>query len=438
MTIPALPNALTNIEKACIEKLNQLYPHGIPEEVRERYETEFNYLKESSFVDDFELFRILSNEAQKSTLYITLQGVTSGSYLVYLLGHGRYNPLPPHFYCPQCGHFEIVNTHLFGIDMPSEPCPFCGTRMNGDGFRIPVQSIWGMDGKKHISFEYNVPDEFYPFSLRTLEKLYPHNDIVPYGIESFNNMEYMTSNPFNIVKHGYIILPDGHTFEDYQEYSSYLEDGTPCICTHELYHSSVKIINFTPTNDIELLIQLQRKFGYYVTEITTNDLYEINYNDYINCRTLSFDETSFLKSEKPKTFFDITNWIALAHNTYNLSDHSPDMRFHLTVKEIVNTPEFQKYPLCTREDFYETFIEYGINEADAYELYQAIWKGRANYQFLQKYNLPDELKTLIQKCHYLFPRAHTVEHMLCIAKLAYYMKLDSRIYSRLISKFKSK
>ena len=50
--------------------------------------------------------------------------------------------------------------------------------------------------------------------------------------------------------------------------------------------------------------------------------------------------------------------------------------------------------------------------------------------------MPEDLFKVAQKYLYVFPRAHSVEDMLLKAKLAYYMKQDSRIYSRVVFKKK--
>jgi hypothetical protein len=52
-------------------------------------------------------------------------------------------------------------------------CPVCGKTMEADGYNIPIESIWGVDGKKGISIEYEVDFDFIPVMKKALEKHYP-------------------------------------------------------------------------------------------------------------------------------------------------------------------------------------------------------------------------------------------------------------------------
>lgn len=116
--LPAIENALQNIQAACEKRLSKLYPAGIPEDIDSRYQQELSYLKKSPLIDDFEIFRRLCLEAEKSSNLIHARGTIPGSFLCFLLGNNSLNPLPVHYYCPDCGHYEKVMTHLFGIDLP--------------------------------------------------------------------------------------------------------------------------------------------------------------------------------------------------------------------------------------------------------------------------------------------------------------------------------
>lgn len=77
-----------------------------------------------------------------------MRGTVSGSILSYLLGNHSFNPLSAHYYCTKCGYYEKVDTHLFGIDLPSRKCPCCNTEMWADGYNLSLESVWGIDGKK--------------------------------------------------------------------------------------------------------------------------------------------------------------------------------------------------------------------------------------------------------------------------------------------------
>ena len=82
MKIPPIKHALENISQACTDKLAALYPAGIPVPVKERYKTEFNYLSQSKYIDEFELFRLFSNESRKCSTLISCRSKRSFLMLV--------------------------------------------------------------------------------------------------------------------------------------------------------------------------------------------------------------------------------------------------------------------------------------------------------------------------------------------------------------------
>ena len=53
-----------------------------------------------------------------------------------------------------------------------------------------METVWGIDGKKSISFEYNVNSEFLAFARRTLEKIYPDQEVVRWGMFQFNSTQF--------------------------------------------------------------------------------------------------------------------------------------------------------------------------------------------------------------------------------------------------------
>ena len=132
MNIPHINHALENITAACQKKLSLLYPQGVPESVYIRYKKELSFLSDSNLIDDFEIFRLLSEEAKKSSTPVRTRGTVMGSFIYYLLGVNCFNPLPVHYYCTDCGYYEEVNTHLFGIDLPLKKCPRCGNDISAE------------------------------------------------------------------------------------------------------------------------------------------------------------------------------------------------------------------------------------------------------------------------------------------------------------------
>lgn len=441
MCIPNIKNAYENIVHACEKKLEVLYPFGVPKEIEERYRAELQYLEKSEFLDDFEIFRLLSEEGKKTSQYMTFKGMVSGSFLIYLLGNNRMNPLKAHYYCKKCGYFEKVDTHLFGIDLPKILCPNCNEELAGDGFNLPLESVWGIDGKKHIDFHYNISSGFLPFAKRVLQRIYPENEIAAYGIMSSAGRRDKFDMEILEVKHsGYVILPKGRSLTDYPEITTYLEDGEPCItgfCEMEQYH--LKRVLLLPLDTIENLMRLQCRSGIYADEIGINDLRELNYYDLKNTKSMGYEEDTVFFHEMPRNFHDMTACTAMAHNTM-FDVNRPFNNWYYELKEkILNNADFQKYPCVTREDFFDYMVECGLDRAEAYKFSEIIRKGKSRRESgLDTLAIPEELKNVAKMYAYIFPRAHLTEYLLMYARMAYYMKWDSRAYSAVIGRNKGK
>lgn len=73
-----------------------------------------------------------------------LSGATGASLIGYLLEIGVVNPLPPHFLCRTCHHFQwIENSSPDSVTASKYPCPIDGASIIADGFDLPWQMLWG-------------------------------------------------------------------------------------------------------------------------------------------------------------------------------------------------------------------------------------------------------------------------------------------------------
>lgn len=77
-----------------------------------------------------------------------LLGESAASLTAWLLGLSSSNPLPPHYYCPDCGRVEPADGVSDGFDLPDRPCA-CGGRMSGDGHGFDPGYLYG-GGRRSI------------------------------------------------------------------------------------------------------------------------------------------------------------------------------------------------------------------------------------------------------------------------------------------------
>lgn len=440
MNIPHIPNSFSNVKSACDEKLSQLYPSGIPKPIQIRLETELNFLKASKLQDDFEIFRLLSEAAKKSSTLISTRGTIAGSFIFYLLGNNCFNPLPVHYYCPECGYYEQVQTHLFGIDLPPKHCPNCERLLIADGFNLSPESVWGIDGNKTLSFSYNVNTEFPPYAYRVISALYPNNSVVPWGMfEMEPFIQPASDNQITGVGLvGYSVLPTNTTIHDYPDLISYLDNGDLCVTGGgwELEKNNIKPIHLYQLEHLDYLLALQRSTGIYANEITTKALRDITWSNILSTTVLNSTASLCFHELKPKSYRDMVAFDSVSHSTFSWQNLE-EMDFQ-KLNQMISSASFKKYPCFTRDDFFDYLIDENIDRKLAFEVSERIRKGHANPKRHKDdfYTLPipEDIKNVARNYCYLLPRAHCVEYILIYARLAYYAKIDSRAFSKTVFK----
>lgn len=123
----------------------------------------------------------------------------------------------------------------------------------------------------------------------------------------------------------------------------------------------------------------------------------------------------------------------MPHNSTIYQGENSEAWYGETKKKVLNMSEFKQFPCRTREDFFECFVDCGLDRTTAFKLSEDIRKGKCvNSPILEEVPIPEELKTLGRMYEYIFPRAHIIENFLTYARLAYFMKLDSKVYSSVV------
>lgn len=262
-----------------------------------------------------------------------------------------------------------------------------------------------------------------------------------FEINVSTSVPYPDNRTIGVQLSGYAVLPENHTIQDYSDLISYLENGDACITgsCRELEDHFLKPIRLFPLEPLDKLIQLQRATGIYANELTTKELRDITWSNICSTAILTPASSMLFHEFKPKTYKDMIAYDASASNSSICQNADHNNIDFSKYQEMISAPEFQQYPCCTREDFFDYMIKMGVDRKLAFDASEMIRKGYAlsHGKFRQKFGelpIPDEIKTIAKNYYYVFPRAHVVEYMLIYAKLAYYAKLDSRAFSKIMFK----
>ncbi len=138
----------TAATSACFKKAGELYGKELPAEVRDRLEMELSAIREFGYLDAMLFEKRLINHAAESGLHAIGVGGIGASFAAFLLGITEVNPLPAHYYCPRCHHFEwpegpddAGGVSVIGYDLPEKACPECGHELTREGFNIPFEIL---------------------------------------------------------------------------------------------------------------------------------------------------------------------------------------------------------------------------------------------------------------------------------------------------------
>ena len=157
------------LRNCCEDALHELYPAGIPNEVSQRFEQEIDYLSEKPDChDDFLLFKELSDAAKRTCGKLYLAGTITNSILIYLLGDHELNPMPAHYYCPNCGYYHEESQAVVGLDLPERNCPHCRSALRRDGFSLREEYVW--KASSEMTFEYRMTSRVIPLARKVIER----------------------------------------------------------------------------------------------------------------------------------------------------------------------------------------------------------------------------------------------------------------------------
>ncbi len=420
---------ITELRRACGESLKFLYPAGVPDELTKRLAREMKSLIESDrldILDDFLLFKELSDAAKGVNCKLYLAGVDANSIFIYLLGDHELNPMPAHYYCPDCGFYREEPTTVVGMDLPEKDCPECGKPLRKDGFSLREEFVWAHG--RVPCFEYRAPARFYGIAQRVVEKHYASQNRVAalcgWGDERAT-----------VTECGWLILPEGFIFEDYQPMPCVTQEGRECLFqkrsgslffdNNRVRSMGLKRVLFTCSELLNRLDAAQWKTGVFLSNIPNAYLTRTAYQEMVTTDILPEDVWQVLNCRKPMTFREIADSISATHNTWESTDNKETASFLTFSKSSV----FENCPICTRDDVFDFLCSVYDDTECAFLDTEKLYMGRCTRSPKQCIcaDMPDYFRRFAECTAYLFPRAFGQWHMLQYMRLAFYSNLNYSI-----------
>ena len=414
---------LYDLRTCCEDALRELYPAGIPNEVSLRLEREINcLLQKPDYIDNFLLFKELSHAVKRTCGKLYLTGTITNSILIYLLGDHELNPMPAHYYCPNCGYYHEEPQAVVGLDLPERNCPHCRSVLRRDGFSLREEYV--LKASSEMTFEYRMTSRVIPLARKVIERHYAgqHRHTALLGWQNSDQLEVS----------GMVILPAGKGLADYQEYVGITQDGKECLCYDwRLFErENLKKILLLRLNLLDILDKVQWETGTLADGITPEDLYDVSCQDILNTSVLEQGEFTALFIQRPKTFQEKMDLLSATHNTYRAEGSCDSF---VSFQEFSKNPQFLSCPIYTRDDVFDMLRQIYKDADKAFFDAEDVRKGRGHDGTCAfSAEVPSELKKISQHISYLFPRAFGQWYMLQYMRLAKYLKLDRRTYCKVV------
>lgn len=433
------------------EKLDEKYGKKIPQECLNRIDWELSIIGQNKRnIYDILLSSKLVGRAVEKGWTVGTRGSVASSYIAYLLGITEINPLEAHYYCPNCHYVEFHNEYNCGVDMNDKMCD-CGTKLQKDGFTIPHETFFGIDGTRDIDIDFNFPLEYQDEAFEHLNELVDSKTIRCGTVSTLSDKSIRSmiagyckkedikfdklikseiAKKLSYVKRttglhpgGVYVIPNEKEISDYtpiQHPADYTE--TDKITTHFDYYSLFDLlkVDILAHDMPSMLRQLENLTGVKSKEIPLDD--KKTKELFVGKKTLGIPEfgTCYIR-EYLMTKIDTGKF----DNLIRISGfgHGTDVWYENGANLVDSGIDVPDVASC-RDDVTLYLISIGIERKEAFKISERIRKGQGlteeKYTMLLNEGVEKWRLDSWNKIKYSFPRAHAASYVLLAYRIAYY------------------
>ncbi len=476
---PKFENSEETIKNICYEKAHSIYGDPLPDNIKDRLESELNGIISGGFDSIYLIAQKLVEKSNNDGYVVGSRGSVGSSFVATMLGISEVNPLPAHYVCPNCKR-SIFNyddgtpfgkDYPSGYDLPDKKCE-CGTMMKKEGQDMPFATFLGFNADKVPDIDLNFSGDYQARAHEYTKVLFGEDHVYragtigtvasktafgfvkgyyeDRGIEGIRPLEIerlakgVTGVKRTTGQHpgGIVVVPEYKEIFDFTPYGYPADDiSSDWATTHFNYHDIEDCLlkldilghdnptifkmletltgidpNTVPMDDKEVM-----------SLFTSTKALKVKPED-IGCEVGCLGLPEFTRfvigivtETKPTTFAELVKISGLSHGTDVWNGNAQEL-----VRN--NTCPFRETIGC-RDDIMVYLSNHGIKPLDAFKIMELVRKGKQKKmkddwdkykKLLKENNIPDWYIDSCDKIKYMFPKAHATAYISAAFRIAWY------------------
>ena len=475
-------NADDYLRRLVYYEQERLYGKDCDQFIKDRVDRELNAIIGNGYGVIYYTCHLMVKRSNNDGYIVGSRGSVGSSLVATLSGITEVNPLPPHYICPKCHHFEWIQDAVSGFDAPDKVCPECGEVMKGNGQNIPFETFMGFNGDKVPDIDLNFSGDYQPKAHLFTREIFGKDNVfragtistvadkTAYGYVTGYCEEKGITNMSRAQKDrlaagctgvkrttgqhagGIVVLPDTMEIEDVTpiQYPANDKDA-PWLSTHFEYHDySDNILKFDILGHVDPTVMrlYENISGIDVKTIPMNDekvlslfssskalnIINPNYHEETGACGLpefgTLNTRNTIEETRPKVFSDLVQISGLSHGTDVWSGNAQEL-----IKQGIPLSEV----IGCRDDIMVYLQNKGLDPAESFTIMErvrkgAVAKGKCKEEWegykkdMLEHNVPAWYIGSCEKIQYMFPKAHAVAYCIMAVRVAWFKVYHPEYY----------